>query len=59
MRLKLLSLFAHNDDGTRRAIEKREQEAKETRALNRLRRAEIVDNLFASMMTDPPQEPGK
>lgn len=53
MRWNLLSLFARNDDETRTDVRVREQEVRDARALNRLRRAEARDMLFAAMLEDP------
>ncbi len=60
MRWNLLSLFAgHNDSETRAEIERREREAKDAAMLNRLRRAQIVDELYANMTELAEQEPHK
>lgn len=58
MRWNLLSLFGRNDDATQRDIKRREQETKDARMLNRLRRSEAYENLFANMRTDPGEDIG-
>jgi hypothetical protein len=59
VRWKLFSLLqphSHNDEETRNAINLRERELKEERALTTLARREAMDRLFNAMLTDPPRE---
>ena len=56
MRLKLFSLLYHNDQKTQNAINLREIELKEQRALTTMARREAMDRLFSAMLADPPRE---